>query len=99
MFHIHLLHPWILATALPLIAIMAVLLYRGFKLRQDARRSYGDEELLSKFSRAVTFRQEAPIAVAWITVAVLLAIVAAQPVSSNSAAKLPIGFHQGCRGD
>ncbi|MFX5914871.1 hypothetical protein ABTE45_18810, partial [Acinetobacter baumannii] len=68
MLKIHLLHPLILLEALPIIAGMAYMLYRGYKLREKARQAYGDEQLLSKFSKAVTFRREAPVMVAWIIV-------------------------------
>jgi len=94
MLHTHLLHPWVFLAALPFVALIARQLYRGFKLRSQARQAYGDEELLSKFSPAITLNAELPVIAAWIGVALLLAAVMAMPVSPDNPSKIPIGSTQ-----
>lgn len=83
MFHVHLLHARFLLLAVPLVALMAYMLYRGFVQRSRARKAYGDEELLSRFSATLSFTHELWVMSAWVTVALLLAIVIAMPVSPD----------------
>lgn len=94
MLQIHLMNPWIVPAAIPFLAFMGFMLYRGFKLRSEARRAYGDEELLSKFSTGLILSSEIVVMAAWIVVAMLLAIVIAMPVAPNSPSKIPNGSTQ-----
>ena len=94
MIHITLMHARVLLVAIPVILIMAVFLYRGFMLRSQARRAYGDEDLLSKFSQTLTLRSELPVMVGWLMVALLLAIIIAEPVSPDNPSKIPVGSTQ-----
>jgi hypothetical protein len=91
MFHFHLLHARFLLLAMPLVAFMAYMLYRGYIKRSQARKAYGDEDLLSRYSATLTITHELRVMAAWITVALLLAVVVAMPVSSDVPSRISSG--------
>jgi hypothetical protein len=91
MFHIHLLHARFMLLALPLVALMAYMLYRGYIKRSQARKAYGDEELVNRFSAALTISTELRVMAAWLTVALMLAVVIAMPTSSDVPSRVSAG--------
>jgi von Willebrand factor type A domain len=94
MIPIQFLHPRVLLFALPAVGGMAAVLYRGFKLRAQARRAYGREELIKRFSNPLTLRSEIPVMAGWVTVAFLLSLIMAMPVAPNNPWKIPAGSTQ-----
>jgi hypothetical protein len=74
--------------------LVGILLVVAYKLRVRARKSYGQEELISRFSAAPSAWMEAVKMVSWCVVAALLIAVAAGPVRTNHESKIPIGSLQ-----
>ncbi len=76
-----------------LLLIIAILAF-GYKMRVNARRRYGREELIGKFTAPISATAEIAKILAWSLIAALLLLVAAGPFQTEHEGKIPIGSVQ-----
>ncbi len=76
------------------VLLIGLLLVLAYSLRRKARKRYGQEALIDKFSSQPSAWAEAAQMVAWCVVAAALLAVAAGPVQNNREGKIPIGSLQ-----
>ncbi len=94
MLSIHFLQARYLLFGMPAIVIVGYALYRGFILRMMARKAYGEESLIAKFSNPVSLSSEMPLMLSRLFAVLCLVIVIANPVSLNHPARVPAGSTQ-----
>jgi len=77
--NIHFANPQYLYSLLGVIPAVAVLWFASYRLRLRARKLYGEEELVSRYTRKMKLSSEIVQLVAWLTAMVLLVVAAAGP--------------------
>lgn len=76
----HLARPDMLMWLLAVLPATLGLWYFGFKMRKAARERFGEERLVNRYSKPLTFKSEALVVVGWLSVVGLLVFAAAGPV-------------------
>lgn len=78
---IHLLRPEYLGALVVLIPAVIALWYTGYKLRVKARRAYGEEQLIGRFTKPLRLATEGLVLAGWLAVVTLLTVAASGPVT------------------
>ncbi len=83
--------PAVLLLGPPLVLATVLAYYLNYRSRVKARRRYGDEKLLSRFSRPISLRRERLVSFGWALAMTLLVVAGAGPGIPDS----PISVQQG----
>lgn len=83
--------PMVLLLGPPLVLATVLFCALNYRSRVGARKRYGDENLLSRFSKPISARRERLILTGWVLVMVLLVVAGAGPGIPDS----PISVQQG----
>lgn len=80
MLELHFLRPILFLALLVLLPLASMLWYVGFQLRRKARKAYGEERLVNRFSQPLRLASEVGVLAAWLVTLVALVVAAAGPV-------------------
>lgn len=88
------LRPHYLTALLLVVPAAYGLCYLGYNLRRKARAAYGEEKLVSRYTRAVRFAGEIAIASVWAVAIALMVAAAAGPISKSLPTNVKAGSLQ-----
>lgn len=91
MFDFHLIRPEYLLALVVLIPTVVALWYTGYKIRVKARRAYGEEKLIGRFTKPLRLASEAAVLTGWVAVVTLLTVAAAGPVTPAAPTNVKAG--------
>ncbi len=94
MFDLEFLRPHYLNWLYILIPAIVALWYAGFLLRKRARKAYGEEQLVNRYTKPLTLAGELVLVAAWVVAASLLVVSAAGPVTSALPSNVKAGTLQ-----
>lgn len=83
MFDLHFLRPEYLMGLLVIIPAVIGLWFLGYKLRLAARKAYGEEKLVNRYSKPMRLAGEITLVAAWVAAVTMLVVAAAGPVTKS----------------
>jgi hypothetical protein len=91
---LHFLRPLLLLSLIGLVPLVSLVWYLGFQLRVKARKVYGEEKLVNRFSKPLRLASEGLLLGGWLVAVVAIAIAAAGPVVPDAPTNVQAGSLQ-----
>jgi len=85
------LRPLLLLALAAVVPITACVLFLAYHARRNARKAYGEERLVNRFSYTPSRRAELTIGLAWVAAMSMLVIAAAGPILPEAPDTVPSG--------
>ncbi|CAN5298419.1 hypothetical protein BH10CYA1_BH10CYA1_29060 [soil metagenome] len=85
------LRPFLLFALAGVVPITAAALYLAYHARRNARKAYGEEQMVSRFSETPSRRTELSVGLAWVVAMAMLVIAAAGPMLPQAPDTVPSG--------
>lgn len=85
------LRPFLLFALAGVVPLVAGALFLAYHARRNARKAYGEERLVDRYSPKPSVRTEAGVALAWVLAMAMLVIAAAGPIMPRAPDKVPSG--------
>lgn len=85
------LRPFILLTLAGVVPLTAGALYLAYHARRNARRAYGEERLVNRYSATPSAKRELAVGLAWVLAIALLVVAAAGPIMPQAPDTVPTG--------
>ncbi len=85
------LRPFLLLALAAVVPITAGALYLAYHARRNARKAYGEERLVNRYSNTPSRRTELSVGLAWVVAMAMLVIAAAGPMLPQAPDTVPSG--------
>ncbi len=85
------LRPFLLLALIGVIPLTCGALFLAYHARRNARKAYGEEHLVSRYSATPSTKTELGVALVWVVSLALLVVGAAGPIMPDAPNKVPAG--------